>query len=59
MQEKKVDRTIEWLCQESGCTPQAAILALSYAKQDVFAARDYLSHENFKAKMEREVNEIL
>lgn len=56
MEEKK-DRTIEWICQECKCSPQAAILALAYAKQDVFIARDYLYHENFKYKMEREANE--
>lgn len=55
--QKIKDKTIEWLCQECNCSPQAAFLALSYAKNDVFTAKDYLSHDNFKYKMEREAIE--
>ena len=51
------DRTIDWICQEGKCSPQAAIVALHYAKNNVFVARDYLANECFRAKAEREAKE--
>lgn len=52
-----MDRTIEWLCQEGKCSFFAAVVALQYAKNNVFVARDYLCNEHFRAKVEREAKE--
>lgn len=55
---EKKDRTIEWLMQECKCTAPCAILAIGYAKGNVFVARDMLSNRTFAAKCEREFLEV-
>lgn len=52
------DRTIDWLIQECRCSAPCAIIALGYAKGNVFVARDMLQNELFSSKCEREFMEV-
>lgn len=54
---KQKDRTIDWLIQKCRCSAPCAVIALEYAKGNVFVARDMLQNELFSAKCEREFME--
>lgn len=55
----KKDRTIDWLIQECHCSAPCAVIALGYAKGNVFVARDMLFNKTFSAKCEREFLEVM